>query len=113
MSNDEKYAHFQATVCFLCETPFSEKNYKVIHQSHLNGQYLGAAHNECNLKASKKYVLPVIFHRLQNYDAHVILQDIAAYMPGNFFVIARNLENYITLKLRVKSTKVKLIIWRF
>ena len=41
------------------------------------GHFRGAAHSQCNLKykiEKKRYKLPIVFHNLRGYDAHLIFQ---------------------------------------
>ena len=62
---------------------------------HFTGKYRGAAHNECNLKCRKPLILPVIFHILQGYDAHLFIRQLAK-VPGDLFSIPSTEERYIT-----------------
>ena len=62
---------------------------------HFTGDYLGATHNECNLKCRKPLILPVIFHNLQGYDAHLFIKQLAK-VPGDLFTIPFTEEKYIT-----------------
>ena len=62
---------------------------------HFTGKYRGAAHNECNLKCRKPLILPVIFHNLQGYDAHLFIKQLAK-VPGDLFSIPTTEEKYIT-----------------
>ncbi|CAH3149424.1 unnamed protein product [Porites lobata] len=50
---------------------------KVRDHYHFTGKYRGAAHNSCNLKCRKPRILPVIFHNLQGYDAHLFIKQLA------------------------------------
>ena len=52
---------------------------KVIDHDHITGKYRGAAHSSCNLKLRidhDKIKIPVFFHNLRGYDAHLIMQYI-------------------------------------
>ena len=62
---------------------------------HFTGKYRGAAHNECNLKCRKPLILPVIFHVLQGYDAHLFIKQLAK-VPGDLSSIPTTEEKYIT-----------------
>ena len=50
---------------------------KVRHHCHFTGKYRGAAHNDCNLKCCKPLFIPVLFHNLQGYDAHLFIKQLA------------------------------------
>jgi len=89
----EQAEHDQASICRNCNTNFSPQNPKTHHHSHVTGQYLFPACNNCNLalkprkcKFSSKsesdgegdgggrYMVPLIFHNLSGYDGHFVLQ---------------------------------------
>ena len=40
------------------------------------GNLCGSAHPQCNLNYKRKYKLPVLFHILHGYHAHLIFQKI-------------------------------------
>jgi hypothetical protein len=50
---------------------------KVCDYDHLTGEYRGAAHNKCNMLARKDKFVPVFFHNLSNYDAHLLIKTLA------------------------------------
>ena len=64
---------------------------------HLTGDYRGAAHSECNLHYSNnKIKIPVFFHNLKNYDAHLIISHAHLLGKTKIKVIAQNSEKFIT-----------------
>ena len=87
MTQEHEADFHNATVCSNCDEPFLSNNYKVRYHDHVNGQYLFAACNNCNLqlkptkckRSSSKsdegtFFLPVIFHNGKNYDWHFVLK---------------------------------------
>jgi hypothetical protein len=48
---------------------------KVADHDHLTGQFRGAAHNYCNLKYKNPGFVPVFFHNLAGYDAHLFIKE--------------------------------------
>ena len=62
---------------------------------HFTGKYRVAAHNKCNLSCRRPMILPVIFHNLQGYDAHLFIKKLAK-VPGDLFSIPTTEEKYIT-----------------
>ena len=62
---------------------------------HFTGKYRGAAHNKCNLECRKPLILPVVFHNLQGYDAHLFIKKLAK-VQGDLFSIPTTEEKYIT-----------------
>ena len=68
---------------------------KVRDHCHFTGKYHGAAHNDCNLKCRKPFSIPVIFHNLQGYDAHLFIKQLAK-ISGDLTSIPSTEEKYIT-----------------
>lgn len=62
--------------CFYCNKAFYSFETKVRDHDHLNGKYRGAAHNDCNLQAKRINFVPVIFHNLSGYDAHLFIKQL-------------------------------------
>ena len=94
----EEEKEFQlATTCYICEEEFSRDkkiNRKVRDHCHFTGKYRGAAHNQCNLLCRKPLILPMIFHNLQGYDAHLFIKKLAK-VSGDLFSIPTTEEKYI------------------
>jgi hypothetical protein len=62
--------------CYACGGEFTEKDYKVNDHCHYTGKYRGAAHNSCNLKMKQPKFIPVLFHNLEGYDAHLFIKNL-------------------------------------
>jgi len=60
---------------------------KVIDHDHITGKYLGAVHDECNLRRTTKLFIPIYFHNLSRYDSHIMLNVINKFGTGNLKVI--------------------------
>ena len=88
----KEYKH--ATKCHICFKPFKEGNRKVRDHCHYSGKYRGAAHSLCSLKYKIPSYIPVVFHNLAGYDAHLFIKELANH--GNMGVIAKNTEDYIS-----------------
>ena len=76
---------------------------KVRDHCHFTGQYRGAAHNKCNLDFSFRYFkIPVFFHNLKNYDAHLIISNLEKLntKKDQLSVIAQNSEKFVTFELK-------------
>ena len=95
----EEEKEFQsASTCHICEEEFSrdeKSNGKVRDHCHFTGEYQGAAHNQCNLSCRKPMILPVLFHNLQGYDAHLFIKQLAK-VSGDLTSIPTTEEKYIT-----------------
>ena len=95
----------KGTKCFICGGSFNNSNYKkkVWDHCHFTGLYRGAAHNKCNLDYCFKYFkIPIFFHNLKNYDAHLIISNLDKLntKEDNIDAIAQNSENFITFCLK-------------
>ncbi|KAF4524636.1 hypothetical protein B566_EDAN014268, partial [Ephemera danica] len=77
LSDFQKESHKEATTCYLCKKEFTNKNYKVRDHDHLSGEYRGPACNICNLNNRKPRILPIFFHSLSSYDAHIICKKLS------------------------------------
>ena len=89
------------TKCKHCNKTFMKKD-KVIDHDHITGKYRGAAHSSCNTKLRidpEKVKIPVFFHNLRGYDAHLIMQYIGE-QDGTLSCIPNNKEKYISFSWR-------------
>ena len=94
----------QVTKRHTCFKPFSEEKRKVKDHCHYSWLYRGAAHSSCNLKYKIPNYIPVIFHNLAGYDAHLFIRELAKYTTG-MGVIAKNTEDYISFSIKVEVDK--------
>ena len=93
----------RTTKCHICFKPFREKG-KVRDHCHYSGLYRGAAHFSCNLQYKIPSYVPVVFHNLAGYDAHLFIRELAKYTTG-MGVIAKNIEDYISFSIKVEVDK--------
>ena len=80
------------TKCHICFKPFKEDNRKVRDHCHYSGIYRGAAHSRCNLKYKIPSYIPVVFHNLAGYGAHMFIKELAKH-GSKMGVIAENTED--------------------
>ena len=92
------------TECHICFKPFKENNRKVRDHSHYSGIYRGAAHSRCNLQYKIPSYIPVVFHNLAGYDAHMFIKELAKH-GSKMGVIAKNTEDYISFSINVEVDK--------
>ena len=79
-----------------------EKNWKVHDHCHYTGLYRGAAHNNCNLKYKIPKHIPIVFHNLSGYDAHLFIRQLGEkFQRKDIGVIAENKEKYISFNVKV------------
>lgn len=74
MTEEDNQHYSTPTICHICEKDLGKD--KVRDHCHFAGKFRGTAHNSCNLQCRKPMVLPVIFHNLQGYDAHLFIKQL-------------------------------------
>ena len=96
--------------CYVCDKKLN--NDRVRDHCHLTGKFRGIAHNSCNLKLrwSKRkpfskygFRIPVFFHNLRGYDAHILIQEFGRHKKRRLSCIANNSERFITLSTGILS----------
>lgn len=95
LSDSELYDFEQATVCYICEEPFSSNDFKVKDHDHCSSKYRGPAHNSCNLNLRMPLFTPIILHNLKNYDAHLFIRSLGR-DHASIEVIPSTYEKYIS-----------------
>ena len=96
---EENEKEFQnATDCYYCGQILDTD--RVRDHDHFNGKYRGAAHNNCNLNAKHVNFVPVYFHNLSHYDAHLfikqLLNKLSVKQKKYFKLLAKISEDYIS-----------------
>ena len=99
LTSSEQKSFENAVNCHICSRELNDD--KVRDHCHFTGQYRGAAHNKCNLMCKKPKILPVIFHNLQGYDAHLFIKQLAR-LEGNLDCIPSTEEKYISFSKKIK-----------
>ena len=104
LTRQEQISFDKAETCHICKKELLTD--KVRDHCHFTGQYRGAAHNSCNLQCRKPMILPVIFHNLQGYDAHLFIKQLAC-LPGELNCIPSTEEKYISFSKKIKVDEYK------
>ena len=108
--------------CHICPKPITHRDPKVRDHCHYTGLFRGPAHRSCNLRYKVPSYIPVVFHNLSGYDAHLFINELAKYSIKDMNVIAKNKENYVSFSVHVPvqdytdkdgNNRVKLIELRF
>jgi hypothetical protein len=89
-----------STQCYACGEEFTEEDYKVSDHCHYTGEYRGAAHNSCNLRMRQPKFIPVLFHNLEGYDAHLFIRNLGV-SSGDIGCIPKTEEKYISFTKEV------------
>ena len=92
----------KSKLCWLCEREFSPADLekgglggKVRDHCHCTGRFRGAAHNKCNLDCRIPTFIPVVFHNLSGYDAHLFVKNLGV-EECNTNCIPKKEEKYIS-----------------
>ena len=101
LTKKQKEEHTKAKKCHICFKEFFSKDIKVRDHCHYTGRYRGAAHSSCNLMYRIPSYIPVVFHNLAGYDAHLFIKELAKHTT-NINGIAKNTENYISFSVKVE-----------
>ena len=104
LTRQEQISFDKAETCHICKKELLSD--KVRDHCHFTGQYRGAAHNSCNLQCRKPMILPVIFHNLQGYDAHLFIKQLAC-LPGELNCIPSTEEKYISFSQKIQVDEYK------
>ena len=94
--------------CHICFKQFKGiGNPKVRDHCHYSGIYRGAAHSLCNLQYKIPSYIPVVFHNLSGYDAHMFIKELASSSPdgAKMGIIAKSKEDYITFSISAEVDK--------
>ena len=104
MSEKSNKKFNNAVNCHICGGELGKD--RVRDHCHFTGEYRGAAHNKCNLMCKKPRILPVIFHNLQGYDAHLFIKQLAK-IDGDLSCIPSTEEKYLSFSKSIKVGEYK------
>ena len=91
LTKEQNVEFVTAKECHICFKKFSSKDRKVRDHCHYTGKYRGAAHSSCNLRYRIPDYIPVVFHNLAGYDAHLFIKELAKHTT-KMGVIAKTLR---------------------
>lgn len=108
-SQQAQIDHANATQCFVCGLPFTERDPKVFDHSHYVEKFntLGSAHLSCNSKMAKHKYIVCYLHNLVGYDGHILINMLCA-RKLKIKVLAISQEKYLTF-----TTTIKNCVFRF
>ena len=104
LTKSQLKAHNHATKCHICFKSFREGNQKVRDHCHHSGKYREAAHSLCNLQYKIPTYIPVVFHNLTGYDAHMFIKELAKH-GSKMGIIAKNTEDHISFSVNIEVDK--------
>lgn len=111
IGDDEKYAEYKGKLEQLKHYAALNKR-KVMDHDHLTGEYRGPAHSLCNINYRNPNFIPVFFHNLAGYDAHLFIKEFGN-DDGHINMIPNTEEKYISFSKAVTYDGTKTINLRF
>ena len=97
----KRYKH--STICHICFKPFNSKEPKVRDHCHYTGRYKGPAHSLCNLRYRIPSYIPVVFHNLLGYDAHLFIRELGKNSRDMEVIVKKTKTKRITLSFQLRS----------
>ena len=90
----------RSTKCHICYKPFTPRDPKVRDHCHYTGIYRGPTHSLCNLRYKIPSYIPVVFHNLSGYNAHLFIRELGGH-ASDMEVITKNKDDYISFSIKV------------
>ena len=90
-----------STKCWICDNYHIDNEVKVRDHFHITGKYRGSANRDCNINVNLSHKIPVTFHNLENYDSHLIMQELGKFNL-KINVITNRLEKYMRFNINNK-----------
>ena len=105
LTSNQNERYKKSKRCHICFRPFTTKDPKA--HCHYTRNYRGAAYRSCNLQYKIPSYIPIVFHNLAGYDAHLLIRELAVSVPGGakMDVITKNKEDYITFSIKIVADK--------
>ena len=87
--------------CRICNEEYVDGYVKVRGHCYVTGKYRGSAQRDCNIKIKFSNNIPVVFYNLENYDYHLIMQELGKFNI-KIKVILNGLEKYMSFNINNK-----------
>ena len=101
ITKEENEDFKNSTKCWICDDHYIDTDVKVRDHCHITGKYRCSAHRHCNINVKLNHKIPVVFHNLQNYDSHLIMQELGK-INLKMSVIPNALEKYMSFTINNK-----------
>ena len=67
------------TKCWVPDNAYFDGDVKARDHCHITGKYRGSPHRDCNFNVKLNHIIHVVFHKLKNYDSHLIMQELGKF----------------------------------
>ena len=95
--NDNKDIE-NSTKCRICDNDYTDTDVKVRDSCHVTGKYKFSSYRDCNLNVKLNHKISVVFHNLNYYDSHHIMQKLGKFNL-KINVIPNGLEKYMSFSI--------------
>ncbi|GFY04916.1 uncharacterized protein TNCV_2175721 [Trichonephila clavipes] len=102
LTESEKQLYDNANNCYVCDQTFYENNIKVRDHNHVTQKFNGPCCNSRNLAMKTPKFLPVFFHNLPGYDAHIFINELG-YDEKQINLIPNTEEKYISFSKNISN----------
>ena len=89
-----------STKCWICDDDYIDTNGKVRDHFHIR-KYSAFALRDSNINVKFNHKIPFVFHKLKNYDSHLIMQELGKFNL-TIHVISNELEKYMVFSINSK-----------
>lgn len=74
LTDEEKHLYENTDICHICEKKIKNEEFKCRDHDHKTGQFIGVAHQVCNLNRTTQSRVPIYMHNATKYDLHFIVK---------------------------------------
>ena len=96
ITKTQEHEFKKAMDCHICGKNLATD--RVRDHCHITGLYRGPAHENCNLQYKYNFEVPIFFHNLKGYDAHLLIRELGNF-PGVISCISQSSEKFISFKI--------------
>ena len=94
MTSEDEEIYHNSHICCICKQELNTD--KVRDHCHVTRKFRGAAHDNCSKKIRIPRKLPIVFHKLQGYDGHIIFKELNNF-DVDVAVIPKGIDKYMSI----------------
>ena len=83
------------------DNAFVDGDVKVRDHCIVTGKFRNSVYRDCNINVKLNHKIPFVFHKLKNYELHIIMQELGK-VNFKITVIANGLEKYMSFNINYK-----------
>ena len=83
------------------DNAFADGDVKVRDHCIVTGKFRNSVYRDCNIDVKLNHKIPFVFHKLKNYELHIIMQELGK-VNFKITVIANGLEKYMSFNINNK-----------